>query len=581
MDSLPIPSPDFTSLSEDLKTWLKTRPELTDYDFDGSVINTVIGLLAYNTTMNAFYLNQVANEAYLETSSQRSSAIMNAQDLGYEVTSKTSASAVIRLTLTESTPTANTFITLPVDSAVFTASVNNKSFTFRSLTDVYMPKDINGKYVADIKVVEGKQFIHTKSVTQTILDNGFDIENVDVDTNTISVIVDGATYTKSNNIVSGVDSDSQIFFVSDKFGNTNVRFGDGIVGKVPSIGNTMVIKYLKSSGDLANDIGAFNFIGSYAGTTATVETIVAASGGANEETIDSIKFNAPKWFESQGRCVTEDDYRVMVNKLFGNLSDVVVWGGEKNDPPVYGKVFLSIKPQYGYYLTDADKTEITEELQKYNVVTIFPEIVDPDYVFVDVNASVEYKQSLTQYTQATISDIVKTAIRSYSDTELGKFSSAIRYSQITNVLLGADSSIQSGYATLNITKRIEPIVGDYSDISIAFKNSLKPYTLTSSKFTFNSFANCYFVDDGVGNIQLADYTSGNKVVVNQYAGTVDYVTGNLNIERTYLVSVDPTLVDDAGDVYMTFSATSGSFDINTSQKNILVIDKITVTSTKV
>jgi hypothetical protein len=581
MESLPIASPDYTALTEDLRTWLKSRPELTDYDFDGSVLSTLVGMLGYNTTMNAFYLNQVANEAYLETSSKRQSAVMNAQDLGYEVTSKKSAVATVRLTLTETTPTSATFITLPADSAVFTTNVNNKSFTFRALSDVYMAKNAAGKYVADIKIYEGKQFVNNVTVTSDVRNNGFLIENKDVDTSTIQMKVDGLTYTKANNIVDGLDGSSKVFFLADKFGSTKVYFGDGIVGFVPAISTTMVLKYLKSSGDLANGIGAFSFVGSYAGTTAAVETVSAASGGANEETIDSIKFNAPKWFASQGRCVTEDDYKVILTKLFPAISDITVWGGEKNDPPIYGKVFLAIKPYDGYYLTNADKTNIVTALQKYNVVTILPEVVDPDYVFVDVVGSVEYQQSLTDNTSAGIADVVKSAVQTYAQTELGKFSAAIRYSRFANVMLDADPSIQSVKATMMLSKHISPTVGSYSDIAVDFKNVIKPSTLVSSEFTFNSFVGCRFVDDGLGNVQVAEYSSGTKNVINQFAGTIDYVTGKVNITRTYLVAVDQSLKESTGVVYMNFESMSEDLDINTTQKNILVIDKVTITTNKV
>lgn len=581
MDTLPIASPDYTSLTADLKGWLKSRPELTDYDFDGSVLSTLIGLLGYNTTMNAFYLNQVANEAYLETSSKRQSAVMNAQDLGYEVTSKRSAVATVRVTLTESVPTPNTFTTMPADSAVFSANVNNTSFTFRALSDVYFAKNTAGKFVAEFPIYEGKQFTNSVPVTATIRDAGFVIENSSVDTSTIRVVVGSSTYEKATNIISGVDGTSKVYFLSDKFGSPRIYFGDGIIGVRPTLASTLTIKYLKTSGDLANGVGAFSFTGSYAGMSVTTQTVSAASGGANEETIESIKFNAPKWFESQGRCVTEEDYRVTIIKLFPSVSDVIVWGGEHNDPPVYGKVFIAIKPHNGYYLTTADKLKIETELSKYNVVTVLPKVIDPEYIFADIVGSVEYKQSSTLLDQAGIAGLVKTAITNYATTELGKFDADIRYSRIANVMLDADSSITTVTAAMILSKLIFPIVGNYSDISVEFKNAVKVSTLKSSKFTFNSFTECYFTDDGLGNVQISEYSSGSKNIINKYAGTIDYATGAVNITRTYLVAVDTSLKESNGIVYMKFEASPESLDINVAQKNIIVIDKITITANKV
>jgi hypothetical protein len=579
MESLPIASPDFTSLESSLKNYLKSRPELSDYDFDGSVLSTIVGLLAYNSTMNAYYLNQVANEAFLETASQRNSVVMNAQDLGYEVGSKTAAYAYIQLTLTEAIPSGNTFVTMPAANAVFSASVNNAAFTFRSLNDVYLTKDASGKFVADVLIYEGKQFEHNISVTQDILDNGYLIPNAGIDTKTIQIWVNNIVYEKVVNIVAELGGSSKVFFVSDSFGKTKITFGDGIIGRKPIIGESIKIKYLKPAGDLANGIGTFSMVGSYAGYTSATETIVAASGGTGEETIASIKFNAPKWFESQGRCVTAEDYRVIATKLFSNISDIIVWGGEDNEPPVYGKVFLSIKPYSGYYLTTADKLSMVAKLKKYNVVTVQPEIIDPDYVYVDIAATVEYKQSETMFDQVGIAGVVKTAVQTYATTELGKFSTPIRYSRIVNVMLDSDTSIKSVKFSTFISKHITPVVGGYSDIALDFKNPIKPGTLISSKFTFNNYSDCKFIDDGFGVIKIVE--SGTLNVINPTAGTIDYTTGLINISRTYLVSTDQTLKESTGIVYMNFNAQSSDLDINTTQRNILVIDKVTVAATKV
>jgi hypothetical protein len=202
-------------------------------------------------------------------------------------------------------------------------------------------------------------------------------------------------------------------------------------------------------------------------------------------------------------------------------------------------------------------------------------------LFADIVGSVEYKQSSTLLDQAGIAGLVKTAITNYATTELGKFDADIRYSRIANVMLGADSSINTVNASMILSKFIFPIVGNYSDISVEFKNAVKVSTLKSSKFTFNSFTECYFTDDGLGNVQISEYSSGSKNIINQYAGTVDYATGKVNITRTYLVAVDTSLKESNGIVYMKFEASPESLDINVAQKNIVVIDKITITANKV
>jgi hypothetical protein len=580
-DQLPIPSPDYTSLEAALKTYLKSRDELKDYDFDGSVLSTVVGMLAYNSTMNAFYLNQVANEAYLETASRRSSVVMNAQDLGYSVGSKSSAFAIVRLTLKESIVSGTTTISLPKSSAVFSASVNNVAFTFRCLQDTTLVSTTEpGVFVGDMIIYEGKQFTNNIVVDGGHIANGITLQNPDVDSSTIQVTVNGSTYTRQNNIVDGLNGQSKIFFVSDSYGYPKIEFGDGIIGKSISSGDQVKVSYLKSSGALPNGIGTFSFVGSYLGTTSSVETISAAVGGSEQESIASIKYNAPKWFESQGRAVTADDYKVIATKLFRNISDIIVWGGEQNDPPVYGKVFLSIKPFTGFYMTTTEKAFMVQELKKYNVVTVTPEIIDPDYVYVDISGSLEFMGSQTTYNESSMAELVINAVKSYGTAELGKFASSIRYSRIANVILDAESSIQSTKFTYTLSKHVTPLVGGYSDISVKFGNGIKSSSVMSSKFTFNNYTNCKFVDDGLGVIRVIDYTAGANIIVPN-AGTVNYQTGEINITRTYLVSVDQSLIESTGAVYIEFSAGASDFDLNTTQRNIMVIDQVSMTATKV
>ena len=579
-DLLPIPTPDYTQLESALKSYLKSRPELTDYDFDGSVLSTVVGLLAYNSTMNAFYLNQVANEAFLETASRRSSVVMNAQDLGYSVGTKQSAFAIIRLTLTESVPSGNTTMVLPKSNAVFSATVNTANFTFRGLQDTTMTSTTPGVFVGDMIIYEGKQFIHNVTVEPRHISGGITLQNRDIDVTTMQVTVNGNTYTQQNNIVGGLTGTDQIYFVSDAYGYPKIEFGDGIIGKSLVPNDVVSITYLKTSGTLPNGIGSFNLVGGYLGMYSSIQTIAAASGGSEEESIESIKYNAPKWFESQGRAVTADDYRAIAIKLFRNISDIIVWGGEENSPPVYGKVFLSIKPYTGFYLTTAEKAYMVRELKKYNVVTVTPEIIDPDYVYVDIAGSFEYKGSLTAFDDASIASVVNDSIRNYGVNELGKFVGSIRYSRITNVILGAESSIQSTKFGYFISKHITPLVGTYSDISVNFLAEIKPSTLVSSEFTYNNYTKCKFVDDGNGVVKVVDYSLGANTIV-PAAGTINYQTGEINITRTYLVAVDQSLKENTGAVYMEFGASAADFDLNTTQRNILVIDHVSMTAKRI
>ena len=582
MESLPIPSPDYTSLKESLKSWLKNQPELIDYNFDGSTLNMLLGVMGYNTTMNAFHLNQVANEAFLTTVSRRENAVLGAQSIGYDVTTRTSSRAIVRLTAVETVPTSNITLTLPPTSLVFSASIGDNSYTFRSLVPVTLTKLSSGSYVGDVTIFEGKQFNQTIQLTANHISDGIKLQNTGIDSSTIKLAINGYNYSKINNIVGEYDNTSRVFFVREVYNNLVVEFGDGIIGRKPLVGESITISYLKSSGSEPNNIGSFKLVGSIAGVTTSLSVVSAAYGGANEETIDSIKYNAPLWYQSQGRAVTVNDYKVVARKLFnGVIDDVMVWGGEDSVPPVYGRVMLSIKPTNGYYFTSTQKSNMIATLKKYNVVTITPVIVDPDYVYIDVVGSFEYIGANTSTNENGMSNIVKSAVSAFAKNNLGKFENNLRYSSVSSAIFNSDAAITSTQFKYRLSKHIAPVLGAYNDLSINFINPLIPNTFTSSTFTFNSSTNCKFIDDGVGYIKLVDYSTATPNVIKNKVGTIAYDTGLVTINRTYIVDADRTLVESTGTVYIKFTATSSDVDLNAVRNNILIVTDTLMSAIKV
>ena len=576
----PIPTPDYDSIVSSLKTFMKSKPEYADYDFDGSMMSTLIDLLAYNSTINTFYLNQVGNEAFLQSAIRKDSVIANAQDFGYNVQSARSARATVYLTLVKTSGPSTDSIELP-SGAIFSAVIGTKSFTFRTVAGYTLTNDGQGNYSAYVDIYEGRYFSHKFTVTTDNQLSGVVLPNKMVDDTIMKVFVSPASnlslqnsYTRSDSIVSGLDSSSQVYFVSTDRGElTRVRFGDGIIGTLLGVGDVIEVQYLVSSGEYANGVSAFSLVSVPANTTASLMVTSGAVGGSSGETIESIKFNASKYFESQGRAVTVNDYQVLIRKLYSNVSDVIVWGGEDNDPPKYGKVIISIKPKTGYYMTTSEKEYVISLLKNYNVATVTPEIIDAQYMHIIANATVSFDKSLTTKTSSEIAALVNSTIASYNTTQLGKFSVGLEYSSLSTAILDADSSIVSNKVLFTLEKRSSPVVGASIDITGTFGTALKFGALDSSYFVFNNATLCKFVDsDTKGFIDLVSYQTGSKIIMKANAGTIDHTTGNYSITDVYLTSIDSSNVDvNSGEVYFKIISVADSLDVDNTDRNILDI----------
>ncbi len=580
-----IPTPDYAAIKSSLKSYLKTLPEYVDYDFDGSTLGTLVDLLAYNSTINTFYLNQVANEAFLRTATQYDSVVANAQDFGYPVKSARSAAAKVHASLVKTSGVATSTLELPANST-FTASIGGKTFTFRTLTAYTLINDGLNNYRGDLTIYEGKQLVHRFVVTDALLKSGFVIPNKMVDSTALKVTVAPSSnqnakveYSLATSIISGVDSTSQIYFASmDRGGLVNVSFGDGLFGKKPAIGDFIEITYLISSGEIANGISVFGLTNPPANTAATISVISAATGGNSGETIEEIKFYAPKYFESQGRAVTKADYQVLIRKLYNNVGDVVVWGGEEVTPKQYGKVFISVKPQTGYYLTPTEKTELSDLIRSYNMPTVIPDIVDPEYTYVSAETTVTVDRSLTALSDSDLSTIAADAVKGFSQSTLGKFSVSLQYSSLSAAIQAASSAFVSNRTSFTLEKRLTPLVGASIDITNSFGTAVKYGSMTSSNFTFNGVTQCRLEEGTVsGTIDIVSYATGSKVIVKSGAGTINYVTGDFTIPAIYIVSNDSGLTDNTtGKTYMKFTMKSDSQDIDNLNRNILEIYSVTV-----
>ena len=503
---------DFDDIKEDIINHYKANSTFKDYNFTGSALNTIVDMLAYNTHLNALTANFAINEMFLDTSQRRENVLSLAKSLNYQPTSTTASNVTLTLAIPRDGSEAS--FTIPAGSLAIATS-GNTTFNFFTIQD-YIVQYNTGDTTKNIDVIfyEGVQltqrFIHSNS---TISFPTFDILNTGVDTQTIVVTVNGIKYTKITPENEGVvltNAASLIYFVEETYNlKHRIRFGNGVIGKGLVQGDEIIITYLTTKGVIANGINAFTV--SISGKSgASIATVQTSAGGADIESIRSIKDNAPHWFQSQFRAVTTNDYEVIVKKNYPDIQAINVYGGEEVGKP--GKVFLSIKPITGDKLSDAAKLNIKNNiLNKFNIVTVKPEIVDPNFIELILNTVVIYDNAkLTTNTDAVKTKIVA-LYKTFNTDRLGEFKKNFFEQNLAEEIKLLDQSILSINTRTSLRYDINVVNSILSDYQIQFNNPVyhpfngyntdKGGIISTNKFyrigkTFTSG----FDDDGKGNI---------------------------------------------------------------------------------
>ena len=557
-NNLRVDELNFEGIKDNFKRYLQSQDQFRDYNFDGAGISVLLDLLAYNTYYNSFYLNMVASEAFLSTAQKRNSVVNLANSLNYVPRSTSSASITGTLTLTVSGSPAS--INIPAFTK-FVGSIDGTSFIFSNVNSKTI-FSASGVFSDSITLKEGSVITTRYTVVTADPDQRFLIPNAKVDTTTMVVTVLNSavdsttrTFTLAENLVE-IDSTSLVYFLQEsEDGQYEIKFGDGTFGVALSNGNIVVIRYLVSNGALANDINALTYSDSIAGVvTATFTATDPAVGGANRETPAQIKFNAPKSYEAQNRVVTADDYKSLLLSQ-PTVNSVVVWGGEDNDPPTYGKVFIAIKPTTGDVLTATEKINlINSVINPKKVLTIQTEIVDPDYVFIEVSTSVNYDAKKTSLSADSIKSLVLATIQNYSLTDLDTFGTYFRYSKLSRLIDFSERSILSSVTTAQMRKELDVQLGVGTRYEINFSNAIdnatngRPSThpngvgnkVTSNAFTFGGFSNC-FLEDNNGVIRIYRVLGIENIPVSVNAGSINYTTGKI-----ILTNFAPTSFNDGG-----------------------------------
>lgn len=581
---------NFDGIKSNFINYLKAQDQFRDYNFDAAGIQVLLDLLSYNTYYNSFYLNMVASESFLPTAQRRNSVVNLARSLGYTPRSRTSSSITGTGIITPvGTPVS---ITIPAYTK-FTATLNSVTYTFNTVS-AYVISPISGVYSSTFTLKEGRYISTRYTVDTTDADQRFLIPNQNIDTSTITITVYDSISSSTTRIFSPTDNlaeitdTSLVYFLEEvEDGQYEIFFGDDVLGKKLDNGNVVVIEYLVSSGADANDIENV----SYASSVTNVSTITfvaneGASGGAERESINKIKFNAPKSYEAQNRLVTTEDYKALMLKQ-NNVGSVSIWGGEDNDPPSYGKVYIAVKPTVGEVLTATEKNIlINSAIAPKKIVTVNAEIVDPEYIYVAIDALVKYDPTKTSTSLNSIKAKVIDIIKNYNDDDINEFSKYFRYSKLSRLIDAADRAVLNNILTITLKKEISIQLGTAARYETTFSNrindstsgrpSTHPYgvgnQLTSNAFTLAGESNC-FLEDNNGVIRIYRVSGTNKIGINNAAGTLNYTTGKL-----ILSSFSPTSFADGGNT-LKLTATPKDVDVLPLRNQIISIrdDDISVT----
>lgn len=456
---------DFNTIKNNLKTYLQSQDTLKDYNYEGSALSTLLDVLAYNTQYNAYYLNMVANEMFLDSAIQRSSVVSQAKLLDYIPKSAIAPQATINLKVNQVTDVS---LTLPKFTKFMSEAIDGVNYNFVTVDSSTVNVVANTAVFTDVAIKQGipasLSFIVDSNSNPTYK---FAIPESAIDTTSLQVLVQVSgsntafeIYKSAENYLT-LDSNSLVYFLQEGLaGNYEITFGDGILGKKLSDGNIVNITYIATSG--TSSFGANNFVlmGSINGYSNTsISPVTSATQGSSRETISSIKTQAPKSYAAQGRAVTKEDYitAIQQNKLGYAFDAVSVWGGQENPDPVYGQVFISLKPAGSYTLTQTQKTRLIQDVIKpISVMTVEPNLVDPDYTYIQITSNVLYDPKKTNQTVQQIKDAVRSAIYNYATATLNTFNSTFMASEFSTLINKISPAILTNELSIQLQKKFYP-----------------------------------------------------------------------------------------------------------------------------
>ena len=558
---------DFDQIKTQIKDYLRANSNFTDFDFEGSNLSVLIDALAYNTYISSFNSNLVVNESFLDSATLRENVVSLARNIGYVPRSKSAARASISFNVTANSTSSS--ITLQ-PGLVCVGRSNDSDVVFSVSESIVATTTVNsgiatasfGSATSPIEVLEGT-FLTSQFIVDGSLEQRFVLDNANIDSSSIVAYVGstgvlGKQYKMIDNIV-GISSISDTYLIQEvQDERYELLFGDGIFGRKPENGAVITVQYIVTSGSEGNGPSNFNFAGNFLGdngqvitpsTIPTINTISAAANGGDIESVDSIKYFAPRLYSSQYRAVTARDYESIVQQVYPNTESVSVVGGEEVDPPQFGTVLITIKPKNGEFVSDFDKTQILTKLKSYSLTGINQKIVDLQVLYVEVESFIYYDTTKI----SSVNDLkskITSALTSYSKSgDVNKFGGRFKYSKVLNVVDNIDKAITSNITRIRIRRNLNALVNQFAQYELCFGNqfNVKPEGLNIKSTGFKiqgTIETVYFTDVPnadklTGTISIVrKNASGETIVVVKSAGVVDYVHGEINLSTINIISTD-------------------------------------------
>lgn len=553
MATQPFTNLDFANVKDNLKNYLKGQDQFKDYDFEGSNMNVLLDILAYNTFQNNFYTNMAISEMFLDSAQLRDSLASHAKELNYTPRSVRSSQAAVDI---EFFPNDNpSSIVIPARTN-FIARCGTRNFNFTNPVP-HVIRPINGRYLGSgIDVYEG-EYVEEFFRADGTSEQRFIVSNDDVDTTSLRVFISENEQATSEieyrlkTSVYDIESDDTVFFIQPYTGNKyEIIFGQNVIGSNPTNGNVIRIIYRRASGADSNGINDISLLDSINGYGSNLSLVSTSQGGADRESIESIRFFAPKTIQIQERAITENDYAVLLQRQFPELSSVSVYGGEELSPPQYGRVVVSVYNNNTENLSESKRTQYASYLNERSPITVDPIIIPARFMYVDITSNIYYNINATNASSAAINTVAKRAIQLYNLNNLDRFKANLRYSKLTSAIDNSEVSILSNDTTVRATITISPEINEPRFFVLQYANRLLPDKIVessllgdfkpaieSSAFTYSG-QTVFLQDNGSGRLDIVKVTNDTLTYVQRNVGTVNYATGDVTIRPIIIQDYD-------------------------------------------
>ena len=548
---------DFNDLRTQIKDYLRVNQNFTDFDFEGSNFSVLIDLLAYNSYLTAYNTNMAVNEVFLESATLRENVVSLARNIGYLPRSKRSSRANVSFTVDMSGTDARTVKLLAGQVAL--GAVTDGNYIFSIPEDITTPVNSDGTAIFDnLPIYEGVFLTSTFVVDESQTNQRFVIPNVNVDTTSIRVKVTNSVtevYSAYDNILD-VGKDSRIFLIQEvDEAKYEIRFGDDIIGKKPSNGSTIEVTYIVTNGTSGNGATNFTFSGrlkdnNLFDVTTGISLLITQSkseSGDEIESIDSIKYFAPKVYASQYRAVTSNDYKSLIPTIYPNVESVNAYGGDELDPPEYGKVFISIKPRNGTFLSEVTKQTILSTIRKYSIAGIRPQIVDLSYLYIELESAVYYNANQTSNPEVVRTKVIDTLTEYANSKDVNSFGGRFKYSKAVGLIDDCNKSITSNITKVKMRRDLNPELNTFATYELCFGNRIhvndSGYSVKSTGFLVEGVADVLYMTDkpsstngSVGTIIFFKLENNVPIITKNNAGTIDYIRGDIRLDVVNITS---------------------------------------------